>query len=64
MYCFRKAIWMPNYSVANVNKLQIVQQAVEAGLIVPKSMITNSKKELTGFLKNNKGIIFLIIKIY
>ncbi|MDR3694231.1 grasp-with-spasm system ATP-grasp peptide maturase [Mucilaginibacter sp.] len=48
-YVFKDKTWLPAPDRANVNKLTMLNKAVDAGLIVPKSVIVNNKKDLLAF---------------
>ncbi|MGS2765298.1 hypothetical protein [Sinomicrobium sp. M5D2P9] len=55
---FPDAYWIPKNNRTSVNKLQILQTAIEVGLKVPETIITTSKKTLSQFWNlNNKLII-------
>lgn len=49
-------VWFPHFTKFEVNKLEMLNKAKDAGLIVPSSIVTNSKEELINF-KNEIGKI-------
>jgi len=61
-YILKDKIWFPHYSKIKVNKLEMLNEAKEAGLLVPSSIVTNSKEELINFKAENGKIIYKPIR--
>lgn len=56
---FRDKKWIPDYGLARggLNKLETLQLAKSQGVLVPKLIITTSKKEVTAFYKKEGNLI-------
>lgn len=61
-YILDNKIWFPHYSNLKVNKLEMLNLAQKAGLHIPSSIVTNSKKELATFKAENINIIYKPIR--
>lgn len=53
---FENAAWVDHPKFTKLEKPNILLKAKEAGLKIPETLITNSKKELKNFLKNKRVI--------
>lgn len=51
----KNAIWIPSYQSVCVNKLAVLNYANKVGLLIPKTIVTTSKKELLSFVKKCKN---------
>ncbi|MBI1837675.1 MAG: grasp-with-spasm system ATP-grasp peptide maturase [Flavobacteriia bacterium] len=49
--------WLSNPENATLDKLHVLAKAEKIGLKIPNSIVTNSKKNLNIFLKNQKNVI-------
>lgn len=48
---------LSNFNCTSLNKLKVLELAKEAGLTIPASMVTSSKKHLADFLQRHQAII-------
>lgn len=59
------ALWIPKGQSISVNKLRVLELAEKAGLIIPKTIVTNNKKEILKFADGlENGIITKAIGNY
>lgn len=49
--------WLSHFNTSTANKLDVLYQAVSVGLSIPSTLVTNSKKELEKFKKEQINII-------
>ncbi|HAY3551082.1 hypothetical protein KRE47_12295 [Elizabethkingia meningoseptica] len=52
-----KALWIPNFSSTNVNKLKLLEYARSFKINIPDYIVTNNKEELLKFFNEKKKII-------
>lgn len=52
-----KTRWLSKHESIKLNKIQVLRDAKRVGLKIPETFVTNSKKSLKEFLKNNGKII-------
>lgn len=57
-YVLEDKIWFPKFNSFEVNKLEMLNIAQDSNLKIPKSIVTNSKKELINFKNENGRIIY------
>jgi len=56
-YVLDDKTWFPHYSKVEVNKLEMLNKAKEAGLKTPVSIVTNSKSELLRFKSKTGRVV-------
>lgn len=54
---YEDAAWLNHPGLTRINKLDVLQKATKLGLVVPETIITNSKKELNRFLSRSGKVI-------
>jgi hypothetical protein len=54
---FQDKIWLPHYKGFTLNKLEGLALAKESGLLTPATIITNNKKDVLRFCKDQNGAI-------
>lgn len=58
-FMFNDKIWLPNYKIADINKLKIIKLAEQYGINTPKTIVTNNKNILLEFYKICDGKIIM-----
>lgn len=56
-FLLKDKYWMPDYRSFSINKERVLLEAKECGLLTPRSIITNSKKELVKFQSTVRRVI-------